>query len=665
MEQNIVRPEQRGPLTMAVKSTKTEHKAMLTKMYNCEREFRKQELFHLKEETMQRINPTMPRYIESKCQRCNIGNLSYTAINNWYLEPVDVLARDSDEGFINWNTWAYHISQLIAFVKGDDSKEIKMEFLMNRLMIELPQFMTKLAVHPAQIRMLKKLQKTEPNIPIVYVMSTDNAIDIIALNYILMKNQLKCPLVMIDKEMETVPGMDKLEEHLKEICVELTKERILDCFQEVQSMAIVLNKDNDNVLDMLLKTSGYGFISEIFLITVAINHEVSNLKLSRNKSNCGLIRVSFNEPYAVKDLIRIREYEDLNDNLKLTDRISQHLKYDLTLRHPIMCTNVVAYVLLNKFRHGTTVDELATAVEKFCDTYVKVDYNFIGEYDDIVYHAVRLYGKDVMILVKDSININLTPDNLVHLYGYSKMLLPHFVMDAILVTCADYLMRLDRAVDYYKLLETAKQLSCLLSFEFLLIKPCQEIDSSLSDTLDTMIISGLMIKPQVEYTEDEMQARKLAQYYEDNNDSSDDDDYETMKKYTYNKDDEIFINPLKNDVWMELLGLLKPLLWNYLAVAECLIDLIEAEPIPENDFIETCHQQLINHYESGKCSYGESVSKESMKNYLMFLEQKYVIKCDFEDYDVEKKNRKIWLSDEFNHVTKTKAFVKDIERFLF
>lgn len=663
MEQNIVKPEQREPLKMAVKSTKAEHKAMLTKMYNCEREYRKQELFHLKEETMQKINPTMPRCIEYKCQRCNVANLSYTAINNWYLEPVDVLARNPDEGFINWNTWALQISELIAFVMGDDRKENKMELLMNRLMIELPQFMTKLAVHPAQIRMLKKLQKTESNIPIIYVMSTDNAIDIIALNFILMKNQLKCPLVMIDKEMASVPGMDKLAGHLKEICVELTKERILDCFQDIQSMAIVLNKDNNNVLDMLLKTSGYGFNTEIFLITVAINHEISNLKLSRNKSNCGLIRVSFNEPYTVKDLIRIRKYEDCHDDLQLTDRVSQHLKYDLTLRHPIMCTNVVAYLLLNQFRHGTTVEELATAVDKFCETYNKFDYNFIGEFNDIVYHAVRLYGKDVMILERDSIKINQNFGNLIHLYGYSKMLLPHFVMDAILVTCADYLMRLDGAVDYYKVLEIAKQLSCLLSFEFLLNKPCQEIESSLSDALDTLINNGLMIKPQIEYTEDEMQARKMAQYYEEYNDSSD-DDYESEKKYTYNKDDEIFINNLKNDVWMEFLGLLKPLLWNYLTVAECLIELIEAEPIPENEFIETCHQQLIKHYESGKCNYGESVSEESMKNYLKFLEQKNVVEGDFEPDDVEKKTKKIWLTNEFNHVTEIKALVKDIERFM-
>ncbi|CAO1309663.1 unnamed protein product [Diamesa tonsa] len=659
MEHNVVKPEQRGPLMMAVKCTKTEHNAMLTKMKNSEREYRKKELFHLKEEPMQIINPEMPRYIEYKCQRCNVANLSYTVMNNWYLEPVDALARKPYEGFINWNKLAYQISELIAFVKGDERKEDKMELLMK----QLPQFMTKLAVHPAQIRMLQKLQKTASQIPIVYVMSTDNAIDVIALNFILMKYQLKCPLVMIDKEMESVPGMDEIAEHLKEICVELSKERVLDCLQDVQNMAIVLNKDNDNVLDMLLKASGYGFNTEIYLITVAINHEISNLKLSRNKSNCGLIRVSFNEPYAVQDLIRIKEYEDFHEDLKLTDRMSQHLKYDLTLRHPIMCTNVVAYLLLNQFRHGTTVYELAIAVKKFRETYVKLDYNFIGEFYNIVYHAVRLFGIDVMILKEESIKINQNFGNLMHLYGYSKMLLPHFVMGAILVTCADYFMKLEGSVDYYKVLETAKQLSCLLSFEFLLVKPCQEIDTSLSDALDTLINNGLMTKPQVEYTEDEMQARKLAYHYEESNCSSD-DEYGTEQKYTYNKEDEIFINELRNDEWQELLGLLKPLLWNYLTVAECLTELIEAEPIPENDFIETCHQQLLKHYESGKCIYGESLSKESMKNYLKFLEQKNVVDGDYEMDDVEKKTRKIWLTDEFNDQTKIKTLIKDVKRFM-
>lgn len=663
MDQNVVKPEHRKSLTMAVRSTRTEYKAMQTKMYNCDKDYRKRELFHLKEEPMPIIMPAMPRFIEHKCQRCNIGNMIYTNTNDWYLEPVDVLARDPSLGFFNWNAL---IDQLTSFVKKDQEKEDKMVLLMKRLVVELPKFMTFLVVHPAHIRMLQNLQKTQSNIPIVYVLSTDNAIDVIALNCILMKYQLKSALIMASEEMESVVAIKKLGVYLNDIWLkknELTKERVLDCFQYVGNIAVVLNKDNDNVLDMILKASGYGLDTEIFLITVAINHEISNTKLSRNTSDCGRVRFSFNEPYLVKELTKIKEYDDIHDDVKMTERVSQHLKFDLILRHPIMCTNVVAFLLLNQFRNGTSVDKLASAVDKFCNDNNELDYNFHGEYKDIVHYTVRLYGKDVMILEKDLIKINETIDNFEHLYGYAKVIVPHFVMDAIIVTCADYYMRLDKVVDYFKVLETAKQLSCLLNYEFLLIKPCENIESSLSSKLDTLIHIELMTKPEFVYSENEIQARKMAMYFEEYNGSDDDGDDEE-NCYETNKEDAIFINELKNEEWKELIELLKPILWNYSTVAECLIDLIDSIPIPEDDFIESCHQQLIKKYESETCKYGESVSKVSMKNYLKYLEQKYIIDSGYEDDDVEKKTRKIWLTNDFNEEKEIKSLISDVKRFL-
>lgn len=671
MDSNVVRPEPRQPLMMAVKSTRTEYKAQQSKMYSCDRDSRCRELYHLKEEIMPILMPPLPRSIEFKCRLCNVGNLKYTAINNWYLEPVDVLAKkiDPDVGFIDWSAWALSFNELVANVqrkrKGTErTDEEKKKILMKRLSDQLPEFMSKIAVLPAQIKMIKKLQRTDSNIPIVYVLSTDNAIDVIALNYILMKNQLKTAVVIVDKKLETVDGMDKMEDHLKTICKDLSEDLVLDCFEIAQSIAVVLNKDNDDkALDVILKTSGYGFKSEIYLIPVAINHEISNLKLSRNASNCGLIRFAFNEPYLVKDLIRIKEFEEIkNLELKLTERVSQHLKYDLILRHPIMCTNVVAFLLLNQFRDGTTVLELAKALEKFCKANDQIDFNFKGEFEHIVYHAIRLYGKDVMILEKNLVKINLNYGNLTHLYGYAKVMVPHFVKNAIVVTCANYLKRTGGSVNYYIVLDLVTELSLMLSFEYLLIKPCEEMKSMLSTTLDNVILKELLTKNEVEYFEDEMQARKLARYFDESNDDSEEE--EQKRQYKYRKEDELFLNEEKTEEWKEILKLLKPILWNYLKVAECLVDLIEAEPIPEEDFIETCHKKLIMDYQSGKCKFGESLSKESMKNYLKYLEVKFVIKSDFETDDIEKKTKKIWLTNEYNAKEHINDLIKNLEKYL-
>lgn len=666
MDNNVVKPEPRQPLTMAVKTTRTEYKAQQTKMYNCDRDARRRELFHLKQEIMPMIMPLPQPLIEFKCRLCNVGNLTYTAHNNWYLEPVDVLAKkiDPDAGFIDWSALAYSFNELVAYVKGTErTVEEKKVILMKRLTQQLPEFMTKIAVLPAQIRMMTKLQRSDAHIPIVYVLSTDNAIDVIALNYILMKNQLKTAVVIVDKTLEVVDGMDKMTDHLKSICRDVCEDLVLDCFQSVQSIAVILNKANDDkALDVLLKASGYGFDSEIYLIPVAISHEISNLQLSRNASNCGLIRVAFNEPYLVKDLIRIKEFGEINEDLELTERVSHHLWYDLILRHPVMCTNVVAFLLLNQFRDGTTVVELAKALEKFCKANDQIYFNFKGEYEHIVYHAIRLYGKDVMILDKDLVKINLTSGNLVHLYGYAKVMLPHLVMNAIVVTCAHFMKRIDAPVNYFIVLDRATELSRMLSFEFVLIKPCEEMDAKLNATLDNVILMGLLTKYEREYSEYEMEARKIARHFEETNGDSEEEEQE--RQYKYRKEDELFLNEAKTEEWKEILKMLKPILWNYLTVAECLVDLIEAEPISEVDFIETCHKKLLMDYESRKCKFGESLSKDSMKNYLKYLELKFVIETGFETEDVEMKTKKIWLTDEFNAKGDVDILIRNVYQYL-
>lgn len=57
---------------------------------------------------------------------------------------------------------------------------------------------------------------------------------------------------------------------------------------------------------------------------------------------------------------------------------------------PIMSTNVVAFLLLNRFREGCTLDKL---VEAFDSIRLELEYNdkdvaFSGESVDIIKHAV-------------------------------------------------------------------------------------------------------------------------------------------------------------------------------------------------------------------------------------------------------------------------------------
>lgn len=57
---------------------------------------------------------------------------------------------------------------------------------------------------------------------------------------------------------------------------------------------------------------------------------------------------------------------------------------------PIMSTNVVAFLLLNKFRDGCTLDKLVEAFDSIKQEMEFADKNiaFCGESVDIINHAV-------------------------------------------------------------------------------------------------------------------------------------------------------------------------------------------------------------------------------------------------------------------------------------
>jgi len=63
---------------------------------------------------------------------------------------------------------------------------------------------------------------------------------------------------------------------------------------------------------------------------------------------------------------------------------------DASKSTPIMSTNVVAFLLLNKFRDGCTLDKLVEAFNTICEEMEFSNKNvaFCGESIDIIKHAV-------------------------------------------------------------------------------------------------------------------------------------------------------------------------------------------------------------------------------------------------------------------------------------
>lgn len=83
---------------------------------------------------------------------------------------------------------------------------------------------------------------------------------------------------------------------------------------------------------------------------------------------------------------------------------------------PIMSTNIIAFLLLNKFRDGCTLDKLVEAFDLMRQELEFGDKNiaFCGESVDIIKHAVGRRISDEMIGIREKMNkrINVLTSNL-------------------------------------------------------------------------------------------------------------------------------------------------------------------------------------------------------------------------------------------------------------
>lgn len=80
----------------------------------------------------------------------------------------------------------------------------------------------------------------------------------------------------------------------------------------------------------------------------------------------------------------------IEEHRQLVDCIARHVVYDCSKSTPIMSTNVVAFLLLYKFREGCTLENLVEAFDKLWQELdiARRDIAFCGETVDIVEHAV-------------------------------------------------------------------------------------------------------------------------------------------------------------------------------------------------------------------------------------------------------------------------------------
>lgn len=369
-------------------------------------------------------------------------------------------------------------------------------------------------------------------------------------------------------------------------------------------------------------------------------------------SKYGLMRIDFNQPFSIKELVQsyneIAKEEGSNKIYKpaarplqhnqsssslygtdvvceehrtLVDSISRQVVYDCTVATSVMTTNAVAFILLTKFRNGASSTILADALDNLRQQLKgKKDIGFSGDSLQIVRYASDLLGPNLIKQEQRGTELIIKPvtalPNVVELAYYSNALTPHFALESIVITAMHVLSEgEDKGVLKRRLKDACIKHCEVLRYEFILSKPTQNLENLLEEIINNLCEREILTTSESEtISNDNAASKRLATFVESTLDCDD------MNYFEDTADIEIFLTKTKQKETKDILSVLAPFGYSYATVA-CMLEKLIGNAMLEIEFIKLCINQISKDVQSGECPFGESVSTESVKNCLKFLEK--------------------------------------------
>uniref|UniRef100_A0A6M2E3S8 Putative dihydroxyactetone-phosphate acyltransferase dhapat n=1 Tax=Xenopsylla cheopis TaxID=163159 RepID=A0A6M2E3S8_XENCH len=573
----------------------------------------------------------------------------------------------------------------------------------------LPCFLRGVAAHPAQVEMLRGIAENADGIPLIFMPLHRSHLDYILISFILLNNDIKSPLVAAGNNLRIpffgsllrglgafyikrrIDPVDGKKDHVYRAVLHTYLQKCLGAGHNVEffieggrTRTGKPCMPKGGILSVIIDAYLDGTITDAFLVPVSVHYErlvdgdFISEQLGRSKqtenfrsavraiwttlrSDYGLMRIDFNEPLSVKDLIQafknrqqIEQHQlaeacgihaaSGDRNLRhlqhqpsttslygtdvvqeeirtLVDSIGKHVVYDCAKVTTIMSTNAVSFLLLTRYRKGCELKKLAAELDLLRTELESESRNlgFTGRSIDVIEYSVKLLGpkllqkeiKDNVIFIKPVTSL----PNVIELSYYSNCLTPCFALRSIIVISMEYLLtQNDEFVSQLALINIAGELCDTLRYEFILNKPCQNLDILIRDTMVMLCESDVLNIPQKFYTDDEKWSRRFAATLDICDDSEDEDD-----NYSGRGDasEVIKIGSSKEslEIRKNLVAVLSPLLNTYLCTAKALIRLLEG-PMVERDFIEHVLQRIQKEVDDNSCQYGESVSSDTVRNAL-------------------------------------------------
>ncbi|XP_029045930.1 glycerol-3-phosphate acyltransferase 1, mitochondrial isoform X1 [Osmia bicornis bicornis] len=415
------------------------------------------------------------------------------------------------------------------------------------------------------------------------------------------------------------------------------------------------------------------------------------------RGNYGIVKVDFCQPFSLREMLKSFQNQQnkltggkimpsekplkytvsssslygtdviMEEYRQLVDSIARHVVHDCACSMPIMSTNVVAFLLLNKFRDGCTLDKLVEAFRIIRQDLESRhhDIAFCGENIDIINHALDILGPGLVKQQRQEITeavsgqpvksnnviairpVSILP-NVIELSYYSNTMLACYVMDSIVVTAlyAELHSQINDpvaiaenniTVSQNRLIQNSLKLCDIFKYEFIFCKPCQELEHIITETIQNLSHTEIITSQEECCLQEELWSRRYAQTFDD---SSDEEYYNTNRSRSIQY--KLSLVPEHAERMEFLHMLLRPLVDTYTFSAFTLRKLV-GRSLSEGDLIHEILNELKTNLDRGIVNYGESLCVDPIKNSLKLFEKWNVLECHPQE------NVKIcYLKDEYD-----------------
>eukprot|EP00057_Strongylocentrotus_purpuratus_P033289 XP_790882.3 PREDICTED: glycerol-3-phosphate acyltransferase 1, mitochondrial [Strongylocentrotus purpuratus] len=375
----------------------------------------------------------------------------------------------------------------------------------------------------------------------------------------------------------------------------------------------------------------------------------------------------------------------IEDQRQLIRGLGEHIVYDSVNVNTAMSTNLVAFLLLTKFRQGVEMSQLVMAVDNLRrDVLVRGrDVGFTGVTADVVKHTFKLLGPNLIARhrtrsqpdivptaegnqrtqeVREMVVPNTGLPHVFELSYYASSLVSVFLMESIVASslialCNEDMLVIDSSrkntivLARSRLLRKAEELCDMLQFEFTFVPPCGNIAHAISEAIDKLVIHEVVKLQQA--PDPQKWARHIGVSSSWDSEGSDEEDMPFV-------DQKIEMNTNQDSLLRLyfLQSILAPLIEGYWLSACNLIRLLEID-VPEVDFSKVVNEYSKDRVAKGLAIYAECCAMDTLRNSWRLFNHWKVIDC-YLDSD---KKRMVHLNEPFRSEEKLGVFIDRIEAF--